>query len=57
MFCPADFNQDGGVDGQDIEAFFISWSAGDPFADVDRNGGVDGGDVEAFFIPWENGGC
>jgi hypothetical protein len=26
--CPADFNQDGGVDGGDVEAFFLAWEAG-----------------------------
>lgn len=26
--CPADFNADGGVDFQDVEAFFMRWEAG-----------------------------
>jgi endonuclease/exonuclease/phosphatase family metal-dependent hydrolase len=55
--CPADFNNDGGVDGADVEAFFVAWEAGDPIADINADGGVDGGDVEAFFIAWEAGGC
>lgn len=55
--CFADFNQDGGIDGQDIEAFFLTWETGDPAADVNQDGGVDGQDVEAFFIVWEQGGC
>jgi len=55
--CYADFNQDGGVDGADIEAFFLAWEAGDPSADVNENGGVDGMDVESFFISWQSGGC
>lgn len=55
--CPADFNQDGGVDGGDVEAFFTDWADADPCADTNQDGGVDGGDVEAFFIVWEMGGC
>ena len=55
--CIADFNEDGGVDGADVEAFFVPWQAGDPIADVNQDGGVDGGDVEAFFGAWEAGGC
>ncbi|MBX3410266.1 MAG: matrixin family metalloprotease [Phycisphaeraceae bacterium] len=55
--CPADFNGDGGVDGGDVEAFFLAWEAGDPAADVNGDGGIDGGDVETFFVAWEAGGC
>ncbi|MBX3409156.1 MAG: hypothetical protein KF859_04650 [Phycisphaeraceae bacterium] len=55
--CVADFNQDGGVDGADVEAFFLSWEAGDTPADVNQDGGVDGADVEYFFVQWEAGGC
>lgn len=55
--CYADFNQDGGVDGADIEAFFLAWEAGEPAADVNESGGVDGMDVETFFLSWQEGGC
>jgi hypothetical protein len=55
--CVADFNQDGGVDGADVEAFFLAWEAGDSSADVNQDGGVDGADVEFFFVRWEAGGC
>jgi hypothetical protein len=55
--CPADFNQDGGVDGGDVESFFISWEAGASSADVNADGGVDGSDVESFFTAWQAGGC
>jgi GH15 family glucan-1,4-alpha-glucosidase len=51
----ADFNQDGGVDGGDIEAFFGAWEIGDFSADFNEDGGVDGADVEVFFAAWENG--
>ncbi|MBS0195583.1 MAG: hypothetical protein JSR77_02390 [Planctomycetes bacterium] len=53
--CPADFNQDGGVDGSDVQAFFLVWEAGESPADTNCDGGVDGLDVEAFFIAWEAG--
>lgn len=53
----ADFNEDGGVDGADVEAFFQAWEAAEERADVNRDGGVDGADVEAFFQAWEAGGC
>ncbi|MBX3409916.1 MAG: PQQ-dependent sugar dehydrogenase [Phycisphaeraceae bacterium] len=55
--CIADFNQDGGVDGQDVEAFFVLWELGESGADVNQDGGVDGNDVETFFIAWESGEC
>jgi len=55
--CPADFNGDGGVDGQDVEAFHSAWETSVPYADVNFDGGVDGGDVEVFFTAWEAGGC
>lgn len=55
--CPADYNQDGGVDGQDIESFFMAWESGETGADVNEDGGVDGVDVESFFVLWEAGGC
>lgn len=57
LLCPADFNQDGGVDGQDVEAFFLVWQEGESRADVNHDGGVDGADVETFYIAWEAGGC
>ncbi len=55
--CPADFNQDGGIDGGDIEAFFNDWTEGQSCADVNQDGGVDGGDIERFFTLWENSNC
>ncbi|MCX5690606.1 MAG: hypothetical protein NTV94_12640, partial [Planctomycetota bacterium] len=53
--CRGDFNQDGGVDGADIEAFFLAWEPGLTEGDVNLDGGVDGSDVEAFFVLWEAG--
>ncbi|MBS0197766.1 MAG: hypothetical protein JSR77_13510 [Planctomycetes bacterium] len=55
--CIGDFNQDGGVDGADVEAFFVPWQEGDAAADVNGDGGVDGADVETFFLAWQAGGC
>ena len=55
--CVGDFNEDGGIDGADIEAFFLSWEAGEAAADVSQDGGVDGSDVQVFFTAWERGSC
>jgi hypothetical protein len=55
LICAADFNQDGGVDGGDVVAFFGAWSAGESNADISQDGGVDGSDVNAFFDRWEAG--
>jgi len=55
--CAADYDQSGGVDGSDVEAFFVEWAAGTNCADVNLDGGVDGSDVESFFVPWQAGGC
>ncbi len=55
--CAADYDQSGGVDGQDIGAFFNDWEAGAQCADVDGSGGVDGDDIGFFFDRWQAGGC
>lgn len=55
--CPADYDQNGGVDGGDLAAFFTDFESGNTCADVDQNGGVDGGDLGAFFAAFEAGGC
>ncbi len=57
LACPADFNQDGGIDGADVDAFFSDWEAGRCDADVNADGGIDGADVDTFFAAWEAGGC
>jgi hypothetical protein len=54
---PMDYNFDGGIDGGDVEAFFIAWEAGGGCADVNHDGGVDGADVEHFMFWWETGSC
>jgi hypothetical protein len=53
--CVADFDQDGGVTGADIEAFFAAFEIGAANADIDEDGGITGGDVEAFFLRFESG--
>ncbi len=53
--CIADFNQDGGVDGSDVESFFSAWENSDASADLNQDGGIDGGDVQFFFQHWESG--
>jgi hypothetical protein len=57
LACPSDFNEDGGVDGADIEAFFLSWVTGSCDADVNQDGGTDGADVESFIVRWQTGDC
>ncbi|MFZ4576377.1 MAG: GC-type dockerin domain-anchored protein [Phycisphaerales bacterium] len=53
--CPADHNGDGGVDGDDVIAFFADWDAGVIAADFNGDGGVDGDDVIEFFARWDAG--
>jgi len=55
--CAADYNQDGGVTGDDIGAFFAEFENAAGCSDVNQDGGVDGSDVEAFFLLFEAGGC
>lgn len=55
--CAADYNEDGGVDGQDIEAFFAEFEDSAGCSDVNQDGGVTGEDVGAFFDVWEAGSC
>ena len=53
--CRADFNCDGGVDGDDVIAFFAEWDENLIGADVTDDGLVDGDDVIAFFARWDAG--
>lgn len=55
--CPADYNQDGGVTGDDIAAFFADFEDGDGCADTNLDGGITGDDIAAFFAAYETGGC
>jgi len=51
----ADFNQDGGVDGGDVDAFFAAWENGQAEGDFNQDGGIDGADIGYFFESWEAG--
>ncbi len=51
--CPADWDGSGGVDGDDIAAFFADWQQGT--ADIDGSGGTDGDDIAFFFTRWQAG--
>lgn len=53
--CLSDFNNDGGVDSDDVIAFFASWDAGQTAADMNGDGGVDADDVIEFFGRWDQG--
>ncbi|MFZ4573514.1 MAG: GC-type dockerin domain-anchored protein, partial [Phycisphaerales bacterium] len=53
--CPADFNHDNAVDGDDVIAFFGLWDQGLPCADVTGDNAVDGDDVIFFFFRWDAG--
>ena len=53
--CIGDYNQDGGIDGADVEAFFADWEVAAPGADVNQDGGIDGSDVDTFFERWQAG--
>lgn len=53
--CLADFDQDGGVTGSDISAFFVDFEQGASSADLDQDGGVTAGDIAVFFERFEAG--
>lgn len=55
--CAADYDQDGGVTGNDLVAFFDAWQIGAACADLDDDGGVTAGDLGVFFAAFELGGC
>ena len=55
--CDADFDVNGGVDGRDVEAFFLAFEAHDFRADINFDGGFDGSDVAAFIDTWAGGDC
>jgi hypothetical protein len=51
--CAADWDGSGGVDGDDVIAFFGDWDVSE--ADYNGDGGTDGDDVIAFFADWDAG--
>ena len=46
--CPADFNHDGFVNGDDYDAFATLFDAADPGADFNHDGFVNGDDYDGF---------
>ncbi|MFZ4575391.1 MAG: hypothetical protein ACOYN0_13410, partial [Phycisphaerales bacterium] len=54
--CYADYDNSGGIDGDDVIAFFADWDGGLTCADADASTGVDGDDVILFFAAWDAGG-
>ena len=55
--CPADYNQDGGITGDDISAFFADYESGGGCGDANQDGGITGDDISFFFQAYEAGGC
>ncbi len=53
--CPADFNGDGFVTGEDYDAFVAGFEAGDSAADFDANGFVNGDDFDGFIAAFVAG--
>ena len=55
--CISDYNQDGGVTGDDVAAFFGDFENGLECSDVNQDGGITGEDVETFFRKFEVSEC
>ncbi|MBL9001097.1 MAG: hypothetical protein JNK25_08170 [Phycisphaerae bacterium] len=53
--CRVDFDNSGGIDGGDVEAFFYAWAASEIRADMNLDGGIDGSDIAVFFDLWQEG--
>ncbi len=53
--CPADFNHDGFVTGDDFDSFSLAFIAGDAAADFDGDGFVTGDDFDAYVAAFEAG--
>jgi len=49
----SEWNDDVGIDGFGVEAFFIDFAASN--ADAKNGGGSDGCDAETFFLRWQTG--
>lgn len=53
--CIADIDQSGGVDGQDLGAFFGLYEAGSSAADLNESGGIEPDDIATFIAAFERG--
>lgn len=55
VYCPADFDENGFVNGDDFDSFSFFFYWGDPQADFDGNGFVNGDDFDYFSVYFEAG--
>lgn len=53
--CAIDLNCDWGIDGSDVEAFFVLYEAGNIRADLDDSGDISNDDIVTFFTAFANG--
>ena len=53
--CPADYNNDCFLSGQDFDDFVLAFEAGEESADFDRDGFITGLDFDAFVVAFEAG--
>ena len=53
--CPADFDTNGFVNGDDFDGFTAAFEQGDPSSDFDSNSFVNGDDFDAFTLAFEAG--
>jgi Tol biopolymer transport system component len=53
--CPADVDESGSVDGEDVIHFLSAWDASAVEADLDSSGTIDGDDVIYFFTHFDSG--
>ncbi len=51
--CPADWDNDGDADSDDVVAFFTAWDSGE--ADFDGDADTDSDDIIGFFSTWDAG--
>lgn len=54
--CTADYDDNGGIDGSDLGAFYADFEAGAVCADLDYDGGITGADLAVFWSFFEYGG-
>ncbi len=53
--CPADFDANGFVNGEDVDEFLLHFTLGSPEADFDRNGFTNGDDFDPFMERYISG--
>ncbi len=53
--CPADFNHDGYVTGEDFDAFIAAFTSGDDSADLDGDGFISGTDFDLYVMRFASG--